>query len=143
MRHPASRNANELQAAELSPTERICRVISDWTGAPAALLSAIVLQLLWIGIGIWTRLDPFPFVFLLTVSNVIQLILIFVIAVAQRQQSRHDQLRAETDHEALCHLLHHQDVHETLLLRLAKQQGIDTGDVILALHEPAPAATLT
>ena len=55
------------------------------TGAPAALVAAIVLQFVWIGIGRATHWDPCPFVFLLTCSNVIRLILIFVIAVAQRQ----------------------------------------------------------
>lgn len=63
------------------------------TGAPAALVAAIVLQFVWIGIGLATNWDPYPFVFLLTCSNVIQLILIFVIAVAQRQLSLHDELK--------------------------------------------------
>ena len=142
MRHHAVRNANELQQAALSPTEHLCRKIADWTGAPAALMAAIAIQLLWIGFGIWTRLDPFPFVFLLTVSNVIQLILIFVIAVAQRQQSQHDQLRAETDHEALCSLLHHQEVQERLLMRLAAQAGIATDDLALALGKLTPGGSL-
>ena len=69
----------------VSPTEHICRRIAAMTGAPAALVAAIVLQFVWIGIGPATHWDPCPFVFLLTCSNVIQLILIFVIAVAQRQ----------------------------------------------------------
>ena len=50
-------------------------------------MAAIVLQFVWIGIGLATNWDPYPFVFLLTCSSVIQLILIFVIAVAQRQLS--------------------------------------------------------
>lgn len=137
VRHPAHANANERHQAELSPTERFCRVIAEWTGAPSALLAAIVLQTVWIGFGIWSRLDPFPFVFLLTVSNIIQLILVFVIAVAQRQQSRHDELRAEADHEALCHLLHHQEAQEVLLLRLASLQGIDTTKVTVTLERLA------
>ena len=117
------RNANTLQEAGLSTTERLCRRIADWTGAPIALIGAIVLQLAWIVFGMITRLDPFPFVFLLTVSNVIQLVLIFVIAVAQRQQSKHDQLRAEVDHEALHRILQHQAKQEALLVALLAKAG--------------------
>ncbi len=123
--HAGTDNANQLQDAELSTTERLCRSIADWTGAPIALITAIVAQLVWIAIGIYTQFDPFPFVFLLTVSNVLQLILIFVIAVAQRQQSRHDQLRAVLDHQALRQLLAQQEVHGTLLSQLAARQGVD------------------
>ena len=126
-------NANQLQDAQLSKTERLCRSVADWTGAPIALMSAIVVQLIWIIVGMWTRLDPFPFVFLLTVSNVIQLILIFVIAVAQRQQSQHDQLRAESDHDALCRLLAHQEAQAALLLRLAGHMGLDAAEISTAV----------
>jgi hypothetical protein len=91
-RHPTIDNVNALLAERLSPTEHICRRIAAMTGAPAALVAAIVLQFVWIGIGLATNWDPYPFVFLLTCSNVIQLILIFVIAVAQTQLSLHDEL---------------------------------------------------
>ena len=140
MDRPKTLNANDLHAARLTPTERLCQRIADWTGAPAALLGAIVLQGLWIALGIWTRIDPFPFVFLLTVSNVIQLVLIFVIAVAQRQQSRHDQLRAELDHAALCRLLEHQDVQEHILISLARQQGLDITEPTRAVDRLAAEA---
>ena len=137
MSQDASSNANQLQDAELSRTERLCRAIADWTGAPVALITAIVAQAVWIAVGIYTRLDPFPFVFLLTVSNVIQLVLVFVIAVAQRQQSRHDQLRAVLDHQALRQLLAQQEVQRALLVELAARQGVDVAQL------PAmPSATL-
>jgi hypothetical protein len=87
-------NVNALLAERLSPTEHICWRIAAMTGAPAALVAAIVPQLVWIGIGLATNWDPYPFVFLLTCSNVIQLILIFVTAVARRQLSLYDELRA-------------------------------------------------
>lgn len=141
MKHRRIPNANSLLEAKLSPIERLCRQIAEWTGAPIALLGAIVLQTIWIVAGVWTRIDPFPFVFLLTVSNVIQLILIFVIAVAQRQQSLHDQLRAEADHEALCHVMHHQDVLQRLLLRMAAHQGVEIADLAMALDRLAEGET--
>jgi uncharacterized membrane protein len=134
-RHPTVDNVNAMLTGRLSKTETACRRIATWTGAPAALLAAIVLQAIWIGIGLTTNWDPYPFVFLLTCSNVIQLILIFVIAVAQRQASLHDQLRAEADHGAISRLLYHQQAQELLLMRLAGKLDIDTSDLpaILAL----------
>jgi uncharacterized membrane protein len=113
----------------LSTTEHICRRIAAMTGAPAALVAAIVLQFVWIGIGLATNWDPYPFVFLLTCSNVIQLILIFVIAVAQRQLSLHDELRAEADHGAISRLLYHQEAQELLLVRLAEKLDVDARDL--------------
>jgi uncharacterized membrane protein len=129
-RHPTIDNVNALLAERLSPTEHICRRIAALTGAPAALVAAIVLQFVWIGIGLVTRWDPYPFVFLLTCSNVIQLILIFVIAVAQRQLSLHDELRAEADHGAISRLLYHQQTQELLLIRLAERLDVNTRDLM-------------
>lgn len=78
-----------------------------------------------------------PFVFLLTCFNVIQLILIFVIAVTQRQSSRHDELRAEADHEAISRLLYHQQAQELLLVRLAEKLGVGTSDLAATLTKLA------
>ena len=128
-RHPTIDNVNALLAERLSATEHICRRIAAMTGAPAALVAAIVLQFVWIGIGLATNWDPYPFVFLLTCSNVIQLILIFVIAVAQRQLSLHDELRAEADHGAISRLLYHQEAQELLLVRLAEKLDVDARDL--------------
>ena len=111
------------------PINRSCRRIATWTGAPAALLSAIVLQTVWIGVGLETKWDPYPFLFLLTCSNIVQLILMFVIAVSQRQLSLHEELRAEADHGAISRLLYHQQVQEVLMLRVAEKLGIDTSDL--------------
>ena len=98
-----------------------------------------------IGIGLATNWDPYPFVFLLTRSNVIQLILIFVIAVAQRQLSLHDELRAEADHGAISPLLYHQEAQELLLVRLAEKLDVDAHDLrpilsTLAGNAVGPAA---
>ncbi|MHB1550975.1 MAG: DUF1003 domain-containing protein [Vulcanimicrobiaceae bacterium] len=127
--HPLVDDVNAIHQDRLSATERICRRIADATGAPLALVLAIVLQLVWLAVGTVTHWDPFPFVFLLTCSNVIQLILIFVIAVAQKQQTQHDEIRAESDHDTISRLLYHQQVQDELLLRLAERAGVDIADI--------------
>ena len=127
--HPLVDDVNAMHRERLSSTELVCRRIADATGAPVALLLAIVVQIAWLAIGTLTHWDPFPFVFLLTCSNVLQLILIFVIAVAQKQQTMHDELRAESDHDAISRLLFHQQAQDELLLRLAERAGIDVADL--------------
>src|ERR1700687_1554776 len=123
------RNPNEAHEERLSPVERFCKRVSDSTGAPIALAIVIVAQLIWIAIGQVTGRDPFPFIFLLTISNVIQLTLLFVISVAQRQSSQHAEMRAELDHEWIGYLLEHQELQEQLLLRIAAKSNADTADL--------------
>lgn len=138
--HPLVENVNETHQDSLSATEKICKRIADATGAPAALLLAIVLQAVWIAVGVATHWDPFPFVFLLTCSNVLQLILIFVIAVAQRQSSQHDELRAEADHHSISRLLYHQQVQEAILLALGEKTAIDVTEIREAVTRLATQA---
>jgi len=140
--HPLVDDVNALHQERLTPIERICKKIADATGAPAALMLAIVVQLVWVATGVILRWDPFPFVFLLTCSNIIQLILIFIIAVAQRQQSQHDEIRAEADHDSISRLLYHQQLQDQILLRLAERAGVDVSDLaptVQTLLAPATA----
>lgn len=137
--HPMVRDANAEHEAQLSAVEKVCKSIADMTGAPIALLFAIVLQFVWVIVGTISHWDPFPFVFLLTVSNIIQLVLIFVIAVAEKQSSQHAELRAEIDHDHISRLLHHQEVQEELLLRLAAKTQVEVADVLVAVKELATA----
>ncbi|MFN2459399.1 MAG: hypothetical protein ABR591_01705 [Candidatus Velthaea sp.] len=127
--HPLVHNVNQERNDQLSPIERFCEKIADSTGAPAALMLAILVQIIWIPVGIITRLDPFPFAFLLTCSNILQLILIFILAVGARQSSAHAELRAEHDHAAISRLLYHQELQENLLLAIAGKVEIDVVEI--------------
>jgi len=140
--HPLVDDVNAMHQERLSPIERTCKKIADATGAPLALMLAIIVQLVWVATGVLMKWDPFPFVFLLTCSNIIQLILIFVIAVAQRQQSQHDEIRAEADHDSISRLLYHQQLQDQILLRLAERNGVDVSDLestVRTLLAPATA----
>lgn len=127
--HPALNDVNALHAERLSVTERVCQRIAAGTGAPITLVAVIVFQIIWIVVGQLTKMDPFPFVFMLTVSNVIQLVLIVVVAVAGKQQSQHDCIRADEDHAALSRLLYHHQAQELLLVQIAEKLGIDTAEL--------------
>jgi uncharacterized membrane protein len=123
--HPLVHDVNQEHSDNLSGTERFCKRIADGTGAPITLFLAVVLQLVWVVAGTATKMDPYPFAFLLTVSNIIQLILIFILAVGQRQSSAHAELRAEHDHDSISRLLYHQEVQEDILLAIARKIELD------------------
>jgi uncharacterized membrane protein len=133
MVHRRVRNPNEVHNERLTPIERFCKRVADSTGAPIALAAVIIVQLAWLVVGQITHSDPYPFVFLLTVSNVIQLTLLFVISVAQRQSSEHAETRAELDHEWIGLLLQHNEAQEELLLRIATAVNVDASDLRLRL----------
>lgn len=126
--HPMVHDVNAEHLESLSRVERVCKRIADSTGAPLALAIAVVGQVVWIAVGTITKLDPYPFAFLLTCSNVVQLILIFILAVGQRQSSSHAELRAEHDHDAISRLLHHQEVQEAILLAIATKIDANVAD---------------
>ncbi len=138
--HRLVRDVNEEHRNRLSPVERTCKVIADTTGAPLALFLAVILQFAWVAVGSFTHWDPYPFPFLLTCSNILQLILIFIVAVAQKQSSQHAELRAEADHESIARLLHHQEIQEEILMRIALQTQADVADLKVALQALLSAA---
>jgi uncharacterized membrane protein len=127
--HPLVHDVNREHSDNLSPVERFCKQVADWTGAPLALGLAIALQAIWIPLGLITKFDPFPFTFLLTCSNVLQLILIFILAVGQRQSSAHAELRAEHDHDSISRLLYHQELQERILMQIATKTEADVEDL--------------
>lgn len=142
--HPLARDVNQEHEEQLSPVERVCKRIADWTGAPLALFAAVALQFVWIVVGQITKRDPYPFAFLLTISNILQLILIFILAVGQKQSAAHAELRAQADHDAISRLLYHQEVQEQLLLAIATKIEIDVESIKtmvsrLATEDPNPA----
>ena len=127
--HPLVHDVNREHNESLSPIERVCKRIADSTGAPIALGLAILIQFIWIPVGIFTKLDPFPFAFLLTCSNILQLILIFILAVGQRQSAAHAELRAEHDHDSISRLLYHQELQERILIQIASKIEADVEDL--------------
>lgn len=60
--------------------------------------------------------DPFPFVFLIFITNIVQLFLMPLILVSQNIQSRHNELRAEEEYQTTKTI--HQDI-ETILTTLS------------------------
>jgi uncharacterized membrane protein len=127
--HPLVHDVNKEHSDSLSAVEKVCKKIADSTGAPIALFLAVIIQIIWIIAGALTKFDPFPFTFLLTCSNVLQLILIFILAVGARQSSAHAELRAEHDHDSISRLIYHQELQERILLEIATKIEIDVESI--------------
>jgi uncharacterized membrane protein len=124
--HHLAENANQTHRKRLSKVEKVCAWVCDKTGSPTALIAVSIIQIVWIVLGQFCKFDPYPFAFLLTVSNVIQLILIFVLAVGQRQSAKRSEVRAETDHKSISYMLHHQDLQEKMLIAIMEKLDIDS-----------------
>ena len=127
--HPLVHDVNQEHNDSLSPVEKVCKRIADSTGSPIALFLAVLVQAIWIPVGIITKWDVFPFAFLLTCSNVLQLVLIFILAVGQRQSSSHAELRAEHDHDSISRLIYHQELQERILIEIATKIEIDVESI--------------
>lgn len=83
--------------------DRACTRIVDVTGRTAMFVLIVILTILWIGLGGLSRIDPYPFQFLGVVCNVLQLWMIFIIAVGQRgnHHEHRDQHGATRQHTTI------------------------------------------
>lgn len=96
------RNVNLEHKRLLSFQERLAVVITSAIGTMYAVYLFVAITLGWM---LWQALmtqpfDPYPFAFLLFLSNVVQLFLMPLIMVGQNIQGRHSELRAEEEFKA-------------------------------------------
>lgn len=93
--------------------ELACRRAISATGHTRTLALVVVLSVLWMVFGTISLFDPYPFQFLGVVCNVLQLWMIFVLAVGQRGAERqHDHvINAVAEHAAATrvHIKRHLD----------------------------------
>lgn len=119
-------NPNREHCDKLSPLEIFALKITDKVGSPTFFLLIFFWTITWTGYNIAApylglkAFDPFPaFVAYLLISNVIQILLMPLIMVGQNLQSRHSEIRAESDFEI--NVRAEQEITE-ILLRLEKHQ---------------------
>jgi uncharacterized membrane protein len=98
------RNANQIYKEVLKDSEKFAIWITKKVGTIgffAIIFSWTVLWLSWNVLApINLRFDPYPaFVFWLFISNMIQIFLMPLIMVGQNLESKHSEIRAETDYE--------------------------------------------
>lgn len=89
-------------AKNVSTLDKLALWITDKVGSMGFFVIIFVWTTLWLGWNIFApaaaRFDPYPaFVLWLFISNMIQLFLMPLIMIGQNLQSRHADVRAETD----------------------------------------------
>lgn len=94
-------NTNEIHAETLTRNERIGLWVTERLGTMFMVYALALIMAAWM---IWQGqsrkpFDPFPYVFLLFCSNVIQILLMPLIMVGQNVQARHGELRAEHEYQ--------------------------------------------
>jgi uncharacterized membrane protein len=101
--------------------------ITVWFGSMWALYFLVVWMLAWMG---WQQSgvlriihDPYPFVFLLFLSNLVQLWALPALMVGQNVLAAHSDARAEADHETLCILHEINNRQLEILLRVEKLEA--------------------
>jgi uncharacterized membrane protein len=90
------------ETQNFSTLDRLALWITNKVGSMGFFMVIFIWTILWLGWNIFAprklRFDPFPaFVLWLFLSNLIQLFLMPLIMIGQNLQSRHAELRAETD----------------------------------------------
>lgn len=100
----STKNANHIYKALLSQSDVFAIWITNKVGTIGFFAIIFFWTLSWLSWNMFAPasllFDPYPaFVFWLFISNMIQIFLMPLIMVGQNLQSRHAEIRAETDYE--------------------------------------------
>ena len=103
LRHRVSRNANELEAAQLTLADHAADKIAEFGGSWKFIGFSIALFIFWILVNTFllTRkpFDPFPFILLNLALNMITALQAPIIMMSQHRQAQKDRLRANLDYQ--------------------------------------------
>ena len=117
---PQDINLKHRQSLKLQ--DRLALVITAATGSMYAVYLIIVFVTSWM---LWqftsqNPIDPFPFVFMIFISNILQLILVPLIMIGQNIANRRSELRAEEEYQTTRTIL--KDI-EKILTHLPAKSG--------------------
>jgi len=103
LRHRVSRNANELEDAQLTMADRAADMIASFGGSWKFIIASIVFLNVWILFNSWVMwdkgFDPFPYILLNLVLNMITAFQAPIIMMSQNRQAQKDRLRADLDYQ--------------------------------------------
>ncbi len=146
LRRRASRNVNEEEEARMTLADRLADLIARFGGSWAFILATAFFMFGWMLVNAIlspNSFDPYPYVFLLFILNILQAFQAPIIMMSQNRQGSKDRLRADLDYQvnlknelALTEVLRRLDVLETerLPALFAEQGSRQRGDA-----NPAPA----
>jgi CRP/FNR family transcriptional regulator, cyclic AMP receptor protein len=105
LRHRVSRNVNQEEAARLTAADRAADTVAEFGGSWKFIIATIVFLNLWILANLVLStlsrpgFDPYPYVLLLVVLNLIQTLQAPIIMMSQNRQAHKDRLRANLDYQ--------------------------------------------
>ena len=143
------RNANELQRFELAAAginTKIAVAITKAFGSIWAFYVLIAWMLIWMalsGAGFWLfAKDPYPYQFLLFLSNLVQLWALPVIAVGQHVLGRKQELHSDEAYTATMSMLHemgeiakHLDAQDQAILHILELLQVSSQEQISLLQK--------
>src|SRR4030081_1337346 len=103
LRHRVSRNANELEAAQLTLADRAADKIAEFGGSWKFIMTFVTFLTLWVLLNTWELLyrvfDPYPFLLLSTALNMLAALQAPIIMMSQNRQVQKDRFRANLDYQ--------------------------------------------
>jgi uncharacterized membrane protein len=103
LRHSATRNVNVEEAAHLTFADRAADIIAEFGGSWKFILSGVVFLNAWVLLNTWLLMDkgfdPYPYLFLCVVLNMVQAVQAPIIMMSQNRQSHKDRLRSDLDYQ--------------------------------------------
>jgi CRP/FNR family transcriptional regulator, cyclic AMP receptor protein len=103
LRHRISRNANELEAAQLTFADRSADLIAEFGGSWKFIMASIVFLIFWVLLNTWLLsdkgFDPYPYVLLNLVLGMIVGLQAPIIMMSQNRQAQKDRLRSNLDYQ--------------------------------------------
>ena len=98
------RHVAEVQKEELTRLDKVALAITNKIGTMGFFLCILAWTVLWLGWNTLAPLNlrfdpPIGFVFWLFISNMIQIFLMPLLMIGQNLQSRHAEIRAQSDFE--------------------------------------------
>ena len=115
------KNANVIHKSQFELQDKIALVTTKAVGTMYAVYFFMLCAagwMLWQTYFTQKPFDPYPFVFLIFLSNILQLLLTPLIMVGQNIQGRHAEIRAEEEFKTTTST--HKDI-EHILVRLNEQ----------------------
>ena len=102
LRHRVARNANEEEAAQATFADRAADLIASFGGSWKFIIAAICFLVVWVIGNSWLLLakvfDPFPYIFLNLVLNMVTALQAPIIMMSQNRQAEKDRIRGDLDY---------------------------------------------
>jgi CRP/FNR family transcriptional regulator, cyclic AMP receptor protein len=103
LRHRISRNANELEAAQLTFADRAADKIAEFGGSWKFIIIFLTFLNLWVllnSLALFNKgFDPYPYLLLSTALNMLAALQAPIIMMSQNRQAQKDRLRANLDYQ--------------------------------------------